>query len=58
MSFYQSISNLYDWIFPFNPHQLEFVMQSIQHHSLEVEQILDVGCGTGLNFKYECYGNI
>lgn len=43
--FYQSISDVYDYIFPTNRKQLEFieVIQKISHE----EYILDIGCATG-----------
>lgn len=44
-SFYASIADNYDYIFPFNPVQVEFIKKSI--HKTDSKQILEVGCGTG-----------
>jgi len=43
--FYESIAKVYDYIFPKNRKQLEFV-ESIKKISSE-EKILDIGCATG-----------
>ena len=43
--FYESIAKVYDYIFPKNRKQLEFV-ESIKKISIE-EKILDIGCATG-----------
>ena len=43
--FYESIAKVYDYIFPKNRKQLEFV-ESIKKISIE-EKILDIGCTTG-----------
>jgi len=45
MTFYQSISEYYDHIFPLNNLQAGFVTSSFEAHS-ELN-ILDIGCGTG-----------
>lgn len=45
MSFYQSIADLYEQIFPFNPIQVDFVINNLQLS--DRLSILDVGCGTG-----------
>lgn len=45
MAFYESISNVYDLIFPLNPAQLDFIRQGFGN--IERSHILDVGCGTG-----------
>lgn len=43
--FYASISEYYDYIFPFNTAQANFVKELIKEK--QVSSILDVGCGTG-----------
>lgn len=43
--FYQSIANVYDYIFPQNPKQLELIQQIKTID--EKESIIDVGCATG-----------
>lgn len=43
--FYQSIATFYDYIFPKNPQQLQF-LEMIQDISKD-ERILDIGCATG-----------
>ncbi|MCF8372671.1 MAG: class I SAM-dependent methyltransferase [Bacteroidales bacterium] len=45
MKFYESISDLYDSIFPLNPTQIAFVKNSIG--ATEECSLLDIGCGTG-----------
>lgn len=45
MSFYKSISDLYDFIFPLNPVQVDFVKDRLA--PCDQKNILDVGCGTG-----------
>lgn len=47
MSFYKSISNYYDYIFPFNSKQLEFVKKFVVKDEEKTFKVLDVGCGTG-----------
>ncbi len=44
-NFYQSIANNYNYIFPPNPVQAEFVNSSLEIN--QKKNILDVGCGTG-----------
>ncbi|MFO8236610.1 MAG: methyltransferase domain-containing protein [Bacteroidales bacterium] len=44
-AFYASISKYYDYIFPFNSSQANFVKNLIQEEN--ITSILDVGCGTG-----------
>ncbi len=46
MSFYSSISEAYDDIFPFNPVQLEFV-ESCLEGAVAGKCLVDAGCGTG-----------
>lgn len=41
--FYDSISKLYDYIFPLNKAQLKFILD----HSKGKDHILDIGCATG-----------
>lgn len=43
MSFYQSIAQVYDNIFPVNRSQVAFLQQELD----EIKRVLDVGCGTG-----------
>ncbi|MDA3892398.1 MAG: class I SAM-dependent methyltransferase [Salinivirgaceae bacterium] len=45
MSFYKSIANFYDYIFPLNINQVDFVLKSVP--KIEQAKILDIGCGTG-----------
>lgn len=45
MKFYESISDLYDSIFPLNPAQIAFVKSSLG--ATEECSLLDIGCGTG-----------
>lgn len=45
MAFYESISDLYDFIFPLNPVQIDFVTDRLA--PCEQKNLLDVGCGTG-----------
>ncbi len=45
MAFYESISDVYDLIFPLNPAQLDFIRQGVGN--IGRSHILDVGCGTG-----------
>ena len=45
MAFYESISDLYDFIFPLNPAQTGFVKTCFTEFGQKT--ILDVGCGTG-----------
>jgi glycine/sarcosine N-methyltransferase len=52
MTFYSSITDYYDLIFPFKPAQLNFVIQSIDAAGVRdgterVKTILDIGCATG-----------
>ena len=47
MDFYQSISAYYDRIFPTDPNTLSFLYSRVRPGS----RILDIACGTGLNFK-------
>ncbi len=44
MSFYSSISKYYDFIFPYDAAQLEFLSGYLLNHS---SRILDIGCSTG-----------
>ena len=46
MSFYRSIAEYYDLIFPLGKAQVDFVKGSI-HGPYRNKSILDVGCGTG-----------
>jgi 2-polyprenyl-3-methyl-5-hydroxy-6-metoxy-1,4-benzoquinol methylase len=46
MSFYEDIAGYYDYIFPFNKTQIQFVKGSLKEPHLN-KRILDVGCGTG-----------
>ncbi len=46
MSFYSSISKVYDDIFPLNPVRLEFVEKCL-NGSVAGKRIIDAGCGTG-----------
>jgi len=46
MDFYTSIAEYYDYIFPFDVKQLEFV--STHMDNLHKDRLLDVGCGVGL----------
>jgi SAM-dependent methyltransferase len=45
MEFYQSIAKLYDYIFPLNPEQINFVRSCIPDTGNA--KVLDVGCGSG-----------
>lgn len=45
MSFYQSIADYYDFIFPLNQSQVDFVNATIP--GSKSKSLLDVGCGTG-----------
>jgi len=45
MNFYQSISDYYDYIFPLNKEQLDFILGSFQ--GTKNKSLLDIGCGTG-----------
>ncbi|MGM0431191.1 MAG: class I SAM-dependent methyltransferase [Spirochaetota bacterium] len=45
MAFYQSISHLYDYIFPFSPIQRDFVLQHLE--TPEDTTLLEIGCATG-----------
>lgn len=45
MSFYQSISEHYEQIFPLNKIQIEFIKKSL--HNFANSSVLDIGCGTG-----------
>ncbi len=45
MSFYKSIAHVYDFIFPANLHQVDFVKKCIPE--ISEANLLDVGCGTG-----------
>ena len=44
MKFYTTISDYYDYIFPYNVKQLEFIKNYL---SGSRESVLDIGCGTG-----------
>jgi glycine/sarcosine N-methyltransferase len=44
MAFYESISPYYDDIFPLNPAQVNFILESLDSGNIK---LLDVGCGTG-----------
>jgi len=46
MSFYDSIADYYDFIFPFNSMHLDFIKGSIQG-PYDTKTVLDIGCGTG-----------
>lgn len=46
MSFYQSIAEYYDSIFPTNPTQADFIY-SLTDSPINEKEILDIGCGTG-----------
>jgi glycine/sarcosine N-methyltransferase len=55
MDFYNSISSVYNYIFPYNPVQLKFVLNEIG--KLEGEhKLLDIGCATG-NLSLELLKN-
>lgn len=43
MQFYSSINNVYDYIFPLNVQQVNFVVEEIK----EQAELLDIGCATG-----------
>ncbi len=45
MSFYQSIADQYEDIFPLNNMQIEFVKNSFKNE--KDLSLLDIGCGTG-----------
>jgi glycine/sarcosine N-methyltransferase len=45
-SFYQSIAEWYDWIFPLDLSQVEFVRRHVRI-PVNATKILDAGCGTG-----------
>lgn len=45
MSFYASIANLYDYIFPLSPAQVNFAVEKID--DIKNKHLLEVGCGTG-----------
>jgi SAM-dependent methyltransferase len=44
--FYRSIAPFYDDIFPYNPHQKDFVLTSAEDQPKN-KSLMDVGCGTG-----------
>lgn len=44
-SFYSSIADHYDFIFPFNAQQVNFIKQHVSNTA--VKKVLEVGCGTG-----------
>ena len=46
MSFYEEIADYYDYIFPLNTAQIDFVNSCIEE-PLRNRTILDIGCGTG-----------
>nr|WP_320120023.1 class I SAM-dependent methyltransferase [uncultured Marinifilum sp.] len=46
MNFYQSISTYYEYIFPLNKIQLEFIQKSHSKSASELS-VLDIGCATG-----------
>ncbi len=46
MDFYRSIAEYYDYIFPYSPPQLEFIISSAGE-ALSGKLVLDIGCGTG-----------
>lgn len=46
MAFYEEIAEYYDYIFPFNKGQVDFVKNSIKE-PYQGKLILDIGCGTG-----------
>ena len=58
--FYTSISEYYDYIFPYNPKQMEFIKSITEEQ--EIQNVLDIGCGTGnlalemAKEGYEVYG--
>lgn len=45
MAFYESIAYYYDHIFPLNPAQVDFVLNSLE--DVQNTRLIDVGCGTG-----------
>ncbi len=50
MGFYTSISKYYQYIFPFNPVQVDFIRRSLSEN--KNQSLLDIGCGTGsLSFE-------
>ena len=55
MKFYKSISESYDYIFPYNPKQKEFVLSKAAILKKTDLSILDIGCGTG-NLTIEIAG--
>ena len=59
MKFYKSIAKYYDYIFPYNSNQKDFIISSINEPYRE-KSVLDIGCGTG-NLTLElskCFNNI
>ena len=58
--FYTSISEYYDYIFPYNPKQMAFIKSITEEQ--EIQNVLDIGCGTGnlalemAKEGYEVYG--
>lgn len=46
MEFYESISNSYDFIFPPNPAQVNFILKYSENKTTDIK-VLDVGCATG-----------
>jgi ubiquinone/menaquinone biosynthesis C-methylase UbiE len=45
MSFYASIANFYDYIFPFSPAKVDFVVAKV--NDVKNSDLLEIGCGTG-----------
>jgi glycine/sarcosine N-methyltransferase len=46
MPFYEEIADYYDFIFPFNKAQIDFIKSFIEE-PYQTKTVLDVGCGTG-----------
>ncbi len=47
MKFYKSISESYDYIFPYNSMQKDFVLSMAGFKNASDISVLDIGCGTG-----------